>query len=406
MGLGIQSVQRTPVDSAVMRAQNSGLLLRMIWDEQQISRVEISRRTGLSPSTVSIIVTALSASGLVREVGTGASQRGRRPTLLSFCDDVFFIVGVEIGIRHVSVVLTNLRGRVQAFRTERHEMRQGAETTLALVRELVEKCLADKRVSKRRLLGVGVALPSPVNPEHPGLLSELLYPAWAGVDVRERLSKGYRVPVMVDNDANLGAVAERWWGIGAGIDDLAYVKIGAGIGCGHILRGQLYRGATGIAGEMGHVIVKPDGPECICGRRGCLATLVGSDALVARAKSRLADKRATVADIVRRAQSGDAKALGLVEEVGEYLGHVLVGSVLHLMNPAAIILGGEITALGDLLLKALGADAEQRLSTKLASARIAISKLGPQSIAIGAATLLLEEALRDPSLLPVAAFAK
>jgi predicted NBD/HSP70 family sugar kinase len=201
----------------------------------------------------------------------------------------------------------------------------------------------------------------------------------------------------VDNDANLGALAEHWWGGGAFLGDLAYVKIGAGIGSGHIVRGEIYRGAGGTAGEIGHVCVDPKGPPCVCGGRGCLTTLIGSDALVARAQKLFNDKRAGVADIIRHAESGHAGAIALLDEIAAHLGQVLVGALVNVMNPAAIVLGGEICGAADLLLDPLLRYVRAR--TGIASfdaGRITLSRLGPQAIAVGAATLHLDEALRHP----------
>jgi len=389
--------RRVPVDSSVMRSQNAALLVQMIWAERQISRIDISRRTGLSPSTVSVIVNTLVDAGLVREVGTTTSARGRRPTLLAFCDDIFHIVGVEIGIRHVAVALTDLRGKVRAFRTERHEMRDGPAETLGKVRGLVNECVKEGKVSRRRLMGVGVAVPSPIDRSRPGVLSARLYPAWSDFDVQEDLEKNLRLSSLIDNDANLGALAEHWWGAGVGFDDVAYVKIGAGIGSGHILRGQLYRGASGTAGEIGHVCVDAHGPACVCGGRGCLAMLVGSDSLVAQARKLFGSKRATVADIVQEAHGGDRRAVRLLEEVAQHLGQVLVGTLINVMNPGVIVLGGEITAASNLLLEPLRKYvAERTRSIPFDTAHIVFSSLGPQAIAIGAATLYLDDAIRHP----------
>jgi predicted NBD/HSP70 family sugar kinase len=390
-------VRRAAVDSSVMRAQNSGLLVELIWAEQQISRVEISRRTGLSPSTVSMIVSSLEDAGLVREIGTATSARGRRPTLLSFCDDVLHIVGVEIGIRHIAVVITDLRGKVRSFERASHDMRRGPEGTLAKVRDLIHESIKQSRVPKKRIMGIGIAVPSPVDQKHPGVLASVLYPAWKGYDIVADLEQSFKLPMSVDNDANLGALAEHWWGAGVGIGDLAYVKIGAGIGSGHIVRGELYRGAGGTAGEIGHVCVDPKGAQCVCGGRGCLVTLIGSDALALRAQKLFRDKSAGVSDIVAHADMGHPGANALIEEIAGHLGQVLVGSLVNVMNPAAFVLGGEICGAEERLLDPLQRYVRERLAVASFDAgRITMSRLGPQSIAVGAATLHLVEALRHP----------
>ncbi|HUQ02942.1 MAG TPA: ROK family transcriptional regulator [Kofleriaceae bacterium] len=391
-------------DAAGMRTQNSTLVLRLIWRERQISRADIARHTGLSPSTVSAIVAELERAGLVREIGAGASRGGRRPVLVGFRDDAFVLVGVELGATHVSAVLTDLRGNMRAFRDMHVAVRDDPKGAMAMARALIDECLASERVSKKRVVGIGVAVPSPVHPERPGKLSSLIMPAWRDYDVQETLASAFGVPVFVDNDANLGALSERFWGAGAGGEDLAFIKVATGIGSGHIINGALYRGSGGTAGEIGHIAIDPNGPPCVCGSRGCLATLIGAEALLTRARARWGKKKKnpTVTDIVVGARSGDPVARELVEEVGRSLG-VVVAGLLNLLNPAIVVLGGEITSVGDVLLDPLRASIRARaLSTSVAETQIVASRLGARSIAVGAATMVLDSALADRSLFPAA----
>jgi predicted NBD/HSP70 family sugar kinase len=389
-------------DAAGMRTQNSTLLLNLIWRERQISRADLARRTGLSPSTVGAIVADLAGAGLVREIGAGTSRGGRRPVLVGFRDDAFALVGVELGASHVSAVLTDLRGSVRAFRDTHVAVREDPERALATARALIDECLAAERVSRRRVVGIGVAVPSPVHPQRPGKLSPLILPAWRDHDVEEFFAEAYGLPVFVDNDANLGALAERFWGAGAGGEDLAFIKVATGIGSGHIINGALYRGSGGTAGEIGHIAIDPNGPQCVCGLRGCLATFIGNDALLARAARKWGRRRKTptVADLVEGVRAGDPVARELIDEVGHYLG-IAVAGLLNLMNPAVVVLGGEITSAGDLLLDPLRASIRSRaLSTSVAETRIVSSWLGERSIAVGAATLVLSTALADRSVFP------
>jgi predicted NBD/HSP70 family sugar kinase len=392
----------TTADAAGMRTQNSTLVLRLLWRERQISRADIARLTGLSPSTVSAIVAELEQAGLVREIGAGTSRGGRRPVLVGFRDEAYALVGVELGATHVAVVLTDLRGNVRAFRDTHVAVRKEPKAALATARELIDECLAAERVSRKRVVGIGVAVPSPVHPERPGKLSPLVLPAWADFDVQETLHEAFDVPVFVDNDANLGALSERFWGAGAGGEDLAFIKVATGIGSGHIINGALYRGSGGTAGEIGHIAIDPNGPPCVCGGRGCLATLIGAEALLARARARWGKKKKnpTMTDIVTGARAGDPIARELVDEVGSSLGIVVAG-LLNLLNPAIVVLGGEIAGVGDLLLDPLRKSVRARaLSTSVAETQIVASRLGARSIAVGAATMVLDAALADRGLFP------
>jgi predicted NBD/HSP70 family sugar kinase len=382
-------------------------LLHLIWQESRISRAEIARRADLARSTVSEIVGVLVPTGLVAEVGPGPSNGGRRPIVLEFQDEARSILGVEIGATHVAVALTDLRGRVLAWEHRSHPVRDDPEGTRTLVVELCEGCLAaGRRRGSRRLIGIGVAVPSPVDPRHPERLSELVLPRWEGQSHLEGIQARFRVPLFVDNDANLGALAEHSWGAGRGIDDFAYVKLGTGVGSGHIIGGEIYRGATGVTGEIGHLAIDPHGAPCICGLRGCLATLVGSLALEARARallpeypqSMLAGTSPSISSIENAAVAGDPMALRLVTEAAGYLGIALAG-LLNLMNPALVILGGGLARLGELLLQPLRETVQRRtLVSSVAASEIRTSELGPRSVAIGAATLVLKAALADPRL--------
>jgi predicted NBD/HSP70 family sugar kinase len=277
-----------------------------------------------------------------------------------------------------------------------------------VVSNLGEACLATWGGRRQRLVGIGIAVPSPVDPRHPERLSPLALPDWGGRNALEGLQSRFGVPALVDNDANLGALAEHWWGAGRGFDDFAYIKIATGIGSGHMIGGRIYRGSSGVAGEIGHLALDPRGKACVCGNRGCLVTFVGAPALVARAKellptfpdSVLHGREPTITTIEDAALADDPLALQVVAEAAEYLG-IAVAGMLNLMNPAAVILGGGLARLGDRLLLPLRETALRRtFVSAMAASEIRTSELGPRATAIGAATLVLDAALTDPSLFP------
>ena len=385
--------------------------LRLIWREQRISRAEIARHTGLSRSTVSEIVDSLFTTGLIGEVGAGPSRGGRPPIVLEFKDDARAILGVDMGAAHVSVALTNLRGKVLAWEHRAHPVRSDPDGTRALIIELCDLCLAKWRPGIQRVIGIGIAVPCPIDPQNPDRFPELVMPDWHGRSGLNLLSERFGVPLLVDNDANMGALAERWWGAGRGVDDFGYIKVATGLGMGQVIRGQIYRGATGFAGEIGHMAIDPHGGPCICGLRGCLTTLVGAAALVEQARARVKDHpesalartEPTIDEIETAALAGDALALELVHQAAENLG-IAVASLLNLMNPAMVILGGGLARLGDVLLNPLRDVVRRRtLISSLVACEIRTSELGIHATAVGAATMVLEALLADSSMFPVAA---
>ena len=383
-------------------------VLRLIWEERQISRAEIARRAGLSRSTVSEIVNEILPMGLVAEVGEGPSRGGRRPIVIEFQDDACVILGVEMSATHVAVALTDLRGKVLSWVTKEHPVRNDPPGTREIIAELCRHCLEAPAASSRPLVGIGVAVPCPVDPSLPDRLSTVVLPAWEERLGLDELGERYGVPLLVDNDANLGALAEHWWGLGGDTDNLVYIKVATGVGSGHIIGGEIYRGATGVAGEIGHVSIDPQGKRCICGLRGCLVTLVGGRALEARAvelaadfpQSTLAGKHITIHDIENAALVADPLALQVIQEAAAHLGTAVAG-LLNLMNPAVVVLGGDLARVGELMLDPLRERVQSHtLVSSVAAAKILVSKLGPQSVAVGAATLVLKSALDDSRLFP------
>jgi glucokinase-like ROK family protein len=386
-------------------------VLQLLWEKGRISRAEISRRAGLSRSTVSEIIGTLLPTGLVAEVGAGPSSGGRRPIVLEFQDDACFILGAELGATHVAVALTDLRGRVLRWEHRSHPVRTDPAGSRELLAALCEECSDGERKTDRPLLGIGVAVPSPVDPGRSNWLSELVLPEWKGSLGLQELGRRFGVPLLVDNDANLGALAEHWWGAGYGVDDFAYVKVATGVGSGHVIGGEIYRGATGVAGEIGHLAIDPHGKPCICGLRGCLATLVGAPALEARARelralhpgSALARGDLGIFAIETAALAGDPLALQVVEEAAGHLG-IAVAGMLNLMNPSMVVVGGGLARLGELLLEPLRETVRKRtLVSSVAASELRTSKLGEQATAIGAATLVLKAALTDQRLFPMVA---
>jgi predicted NBD/HSP70 family sugar kinase len=257
-------------------------------------------------------------------------------------------------------------------------------------------------------VGIGIAVPSPVDPRQPDRLSEVVLPAWKGRSVTAGLREKFGLPVLVDNDANLGALAEQWWGAGRGVSESVYIKVATGVGSGHIIGGRIYRGASGTAGEIGHMAIDPHGRVCACGLRGCLVTFVGTEALVERAKdlllheadSLLSGKAPTGHALEEAALAGDPVAREVFSEAADYLG-IAVASMLNLMNPSVVTIGGSVARLGDLLIEPLRTSVRSRtLVSSVAAARIVASELGKHDVAVGAATLVLDAALNDLSYFP------
>ncbi len=322
---------------------------------------------------------------------------------MEFQDDAKVILGIDIGATHVSVAMTNLRGKLLFWKEKEFNVREDSEGTYQLINELCSESLSSRNLGYDKLLSIGVAVPSPVDPIRPEYLSET-YLHGTEKAGWQRLREKYGVPVYLDNDANLGALAEHWWGEGKSVSDLIFIKLSSGIGAGFIFGGKLYRGSKGIAGEMSHMPIDPNGRLCGCGLRGCLATVISAWALKERVKtlstlypqSPLVNGDPNIIDIENAAKDFDPLAVQVVSETTNYLTNAIT-SLVNLMNPHTTIIGGSFHNL------VMGYWSYTRkagscvLVSGVEKTLLRHSKLGAKGIAIGAATLDIEQAFIDPN---------
>src|SRR3954449_5020680 len=253
-----------------LREGNRARLVDALRRSGTASRADLARATGLSRSTVSSLVADLQERGVVAERGDDRTRAGRPGMLLALDPSAGAAVGVDFGHSHLRVAVADLSSTVLAERLEALDVDHRADEALDRAVQLVDAVLAEAGVARERVLGAGMGLPGPIDRRTGTVGSSVILPGWAGVRAGEAMSARLGLPVAVDNDANLGALAEIAVGAGRGLDDVVYVKIASGIGAGLVLGGRLHHGATGVAGELGHVQVRPDGAVCRCGNRGCL----------------------------------------------------------------------------------------------------------------------------------------
>ncbi|MFT5142738.1 MAG: putative NBD/HSP70 family sugar kinase [Rhodothermales bacterium] len=378
--------------------------MHLIWRERHISRADIARRLGLSRSTVTEIVRDLLETGYVVAVGQGESSGGRRPEVLEFQDDHRHVLGIDIGATHVSVVLMDLAGHVLGWNHRNHGVRNDPDGTMALMKSLCEEMLEANDVSHAGLIAVGVGAPGPVDADAPGVMSNVVLPGWKDQNVGESLGGWFGVRAYIENDANLGALAEMWWGAGRGVRDFMYVKAGYGVGAGYILDGRVYRGGRGLAGEFGHIPADPHGPDCVCGLKGCLVTLMGGEALENRSRqllpgfpaSSLVPATLSLQTVQDAAVRGDELGQLVIREAAGHLGRALAGFV-NVMDPRMIVLSGSLMRVRQLVLDQVRETVSTCVLTQ-SGKRVSIlgSSLGPQAVAVGAATLALDHWVSRP----------
>jgi predicted NBD/HSP70 family sugar kinase len=357
----------------------------------EISRADVARATGLSRPMVSNLVNELCAAGLVLEhaepVATRDRRGGRPPTLLQLAS-AGAAVGIDFDHSRVSVAVSDVALQIRAERTEPLDPFGPTEDGLDLAAEMVERALVDAGVDRDRVVGVGMTLPGTIEQPDGVVGPSSILPQWTGVAAGAEMRRRLGLPVVADNDANLGAVAEAAFGAARRAQDVLYVKLTSGIGAGVILKGGLYRGGAGRAGEIGHVRVRPDGPVCRCGRRGCLETVASTDAL-RRALRHDHGRDLTVASMMEAARAGDPGCLKVIAEGGRALGGV-VAMLLNVLNPEAVVIGGDLAPVGDILVGAVkDAIASDALPESAASARIVPGVLGDRTQLLGALALVI-----------------
>ncbi len=369
-----------------------------------VTRAEIGDATGLSRTTVSALLADLRRRGLLDDVrDRDALPTGGRPaTFVALGTSAGLAVGVDLGRRHLRVVVCDLGHRVVAERIRRFDVDGRADEALDAATEIVSGLVHGLGSTVGDVLGIGLGIPAPLDAGGSVGSSNIL-PGWVGRSPATDLCRRIGMPVTAENDANLGALAEALWGAGRGHRHVVYVKAATGIGAGIVVDGRLYRGASGTAGEIGHTTVSDDGAVCRCGNRGCLELLAGGRALVAQ----LGPGGHTVrdlGDLVARARAGDPGCRRVLADAGETIG-LAMANLVNLLNPEIIIFGGELGGAGQLVLASLRARVTRSAVAPAAGAvQVVPAMLGDRAEALGAALLVLREPTRagDPLLTRVA----
>ena len=359
-----------------------------------VSRAEIARRTGLSRSTVSTIVADLQAGGYVIEsddAGTPiGAQGGRPPVLLSLDRSAGAVLGIAFGHDDLRVAVSDLSHTILAEATRSMNVGQSAADGLAAAGRLVDRVLAEAGIDRYEVLGAGLGLPGPIESGSGSVGSQAILPGWAGVDAAQEMSERLGVPVFVENDANLEALAEVSFGAGRDVGDLVYLMVSSGIGAGLVIDGKLHRGSSGTAGEIGHVILDEQGQICRCGNRGCLETFASVPSLL-DLLGRTHGDRLTLDDMLALARDGDPAVQRVIADAGRAIG-IAVANLVNVINPTRVIVGGDLSAAGDLLLDPLR-DSLSRYAIPAAAAAVEVvpSALGERAGVMGALALAIGE---------------
>jgi glucokinase-like ROK family protein len=398
-------------DQLLVKQINKMLVLNTIYKEKTISRAETAKRTGLNKSTVSALVDELLSEGLILEIGTGESQGGRKPINLSIDKAIGSVIGIDLGVNYILSILTNFAGDIiWEKRIIIKNIIDSPQQKIHDLFDLINETIQHVPVTRRGIIGIGIGVPGMVNYDKGYVLSapNLL---WENIKLKDLVEEKFNIPTLVDNEANAGAIGEKWFGLGKKASEFLYVSAGIGIGAGIVINNELYRGARGLAGEIGHMTVDLHGIKCTCGNIGCWEEYASEKALIRYFKdnairypnSILLPKgnseyidNLNVLQIIDAAIKGDSLAIEGFKNIGYYLG-VGVANLINAFNPACVVIGNVLPLAGDILMNELRKEVARRcFSSKYSDVKISSSELYMNACALGAVGLVISRIYASP----------
>jgi len=378
---------------------NETSLLELIRTNKQISKADLAQRTGLSPTACGVIVSNLLEKSYISKAGIGISTGGRKPTLYELSPKSYFSIGVDIDVDYIRFILMDITGQVEYRDKIPSGFFQSASEPIKLVEAKIHQIIQEHKIKENRLLGVGVSIPGMVD----SITHEIIFApnlGWERVDLEHMMASIGSFPIYVDNEAMCSAICENWIGCCIDQKDFVCINMKSGIGSSIFAGGNLYRGCSGSAGEIGHITVDQNGPKCACGNYGCLETLVSSKAMVEKAQrlvkqGLIADftdvDLITIDDIICSAKAGNEAARVILVDAAGYFG-LAVANLINTINPSKIVLGKELVKFSEDILEHLKNIAFAK-ALKYPASRVEIitSEIGEDTSALGAAIIPLKK---------------
>jgi len=339
---------------ALMKMQNRLEILRCVRNEGPISRVDLQKKTRLSWGTISASARELLDSGIFTEIGAVTTDMGRRPVELDLNQADNFVLGLQLGNTLIRSALMDIKGSVVA---ELDVPVNAAGSSSEIVRCLAataNRLLRQQKVKQRSLMGIGIAVPGAVDFSTGIALYAPQHPNWKNVALKDQFEREFEVPTYVDHSFNCFALSEQLFGLGKGLQDYICVLIGTGVAAGIVLGGEIYRGASGLAGEFGHACIEEDGLPCACGNHGCIEAYISGPALASAAvrelraggrvgsslpEARNGGRGMTAERLFLLAKQGNPVALRVFSRMGTVLG-IGISNLISIFNPQTVILGG------------------------------------------------------------------
>ena len=396
---------------SLFRARNISLVINTIKQHEPVTKREIENITGLSFAKINSIILTLNEKNLTVESGKEESGGGRPSVLYQINPNYKLIVGVELSHSRIHTIVGNLKGEILYNNSLSFDKSSGKDFVVDSLLGSIHNAINGLAISKQKLLGVGVAIAGLVNPKE-GTTRPFPYLVdWGDLSIKNLIEKEFSIETYVENVANAAALAELNFGNGKGKRNVLYLNIGSGLGMGIILNGSLYAGATGSAGEFGHITVDENGPICECGNVGCVEALASTKAVIHRAKALIEQgvisglKEMAEGDtekinfemITLAANDGDKLSFNLLDEMGKNLGEGIV-TLINLFNPETIILGGKVDSTCRIITDSImNVVQKHALEIPRKATEILFSKLGDNAVVTGATIPLMEKFFSNAS---------
>lgn len=384
-----------PADYNVKSFNKHAALDLIRFSRSGMSRTDLADRMGLTRAAVSLIVNDLLESKIVLEAESRSAPSGRPPIVLEINPVCGLVGAIDMGATHMSIALADFTARIHHESEFPFDIKDGPEVCLAKADQNLKNMLERQGLSVSDLSAIGIGVPGPVITEAGMVVAPPIMPGWDRYPIRASVEKDWKRPVTLNNDAELGALGEWAYGAGRGEKNIAYIKVGSGVGAGLILNKQIYGGTMGAAGEIGHITIDENGPLCDCGNHGCLEAFAGGHAiakqgqLLAKSGKRtlLADMQVdkiTALEVAEAARRGDLHAQEILRRAGTHIGIAIAG-LINLFNPSVVIIGGGVSQVGDILTVPIRqAVRERAMRASEQSVRITTGMLGHRSVLIGA----------------------
>lgn len=396
------------VNKQILNTYNKREIINLIRTKNPIFKAEISRMTGLSIPTVMKITDDFIKSGLVKVQGKGESSGGKRPELLEFVYDAYYIVGVDIGRNSIKTILMDLNANKLNSIVIKTEETKPEKMVIDKVIRSIETVINESNIDKNKILGIGVGMPGLLDIEKGIVLFSPDF-NWEGVQLIQPIKEHFDLPIHIENSTRAIAMGEKWFGIGTIASNFLCVNLGHGIGSAIVMDGELYHGSSGSSGELGHITLEKDGPICECGNIGCLEALASANAITKTARNIIlngvdtliiSECNGNIEDVEAKtvfdaAKKGDEVAMKIIEEAINYIG-IGLANYINLFDPDLIILAGGIVNAGDILLEGIKKVVLKRqMKFAARKLKIKVSNFGDDATAIGAASFLLKELIES-----------